>query len=98
MVFENEIAELSSAEIDKLLEIWLAKQSPLNLQDAIYLLVRKDPKVQNDAGNRISFAKETENAVETRALTHVLKSFANPNSPLISVASVIPPKISGVQK
>jgi len=77
-MIEDAELTLHGEKLEELLDAWLPVQSGWNLQDAIYLLIRKDPDDQKNKSHRISFAKENEFDYETRALTHLLKSFANP--------------------
>jgi len=76
-IYDDE-QEFSSNELQLVLGEWLKKQLPWNLQSAIWLLIRKDPEVPKNKERRISFAKATERELTTRALTLVLKAFADP--------------------
>jgi len=76
-IYDDE-QELYGEEMNNLLAQWMKKQTPWNLQDAIYLLIRKNPDNPTNKNHRISFAEKNMEKLETRAFTHILKSFADP--------------------
>ncbi len=82
---------MSDESFEKVLDRWIAKQQPWDLQSAIYLLLEKNPEVDNEP---INFDPKNDSKTETRAYTYALQAFRDPSVKLWDLAPDGAPKRS----
>ncbi len=60
-------------KFEDVLDRWIAKQPPWDLQSAIYLLLKKNPEAKER--EPINFDPKNDSKTETRAYTYALQAF-----------------------
>jgi hypothetical protein len=76
---------------EEVLDRWIAKQTPWDLQSAIYLLLKRNPEGDPPS---INFDPENDSKTETRAYTYALQAIQDPSNPLRDLLPTKLPKLS----
>ena len=82
---------MSDEKFEEVLDRWIAKQHPWDLQSAIYLLREKIPEVESEP---INFDPKNSSKTETRAYTYALQAFKDPSVALWDLSPDGAPKLS----
>ncbi len=83
---------MSDETFKAVLDRWIAKQQPWDLQSAIYLLLKKNPEAKER--EPINFDPKNDSKTETRAYTYALQAFRDPSVKLWDLAPDGAPKLS----